>query len=412
MTEQTTTRTDVTDTPVIERAANTASGTREHAEVSRPKSTTANRPHRLTKDGVMYDDEHVTAAPDMTRPLLEGRRGNGSEPVARAGDQPRGIPSSRSHEMSSLIGRTIRLELKRRHEVRSIAFLSNKGGVGKTHISTNMSFYLARSGKQALLIDLDLGNSDVTNKLGFYCDNTIMDLLNGRHELNQLVYSTPLGFDLIGGESGNYRLANLNAAQRKRFIRALKDIGSDYDYVLYDLSAGIQQTTIDFALAQDFQVVVTTPQDIVAGYSCLKAMFYRFQQLERGMKERDPHYKMQTTLRPFIVLNQVPDFDAARELFDKVNTVVKANIRGDKEFNMNVHFLGVVTRDPDRIRESELEHFLYSSKYGASRTGQCFNFLVKNLMQFREPNEFTFTHRLRRFVDIFMRSVEETKYAE
>lgn len=412
MTEQTTTRPEKTDLSESERAEMTALGSRLSTESADSESSKSNRPHRLTKDGVMYDDENVTAAPDMNRPVLDEKGKRIAEPTARPVERSRGIPSSRSHEMSSLIGRTVRLELKRSHEVRSIAFLSNKGGVGKTHISTNMSFYLARNGKQALLIDLDLGNSDVTNKLGYYCDTTIMDLLNGKRTLNQLVYNTPLGFDLIGGESGNFRLANLNAAQRKRFIRALKEIGSDYDYVLYDLSAGIQQTTIDFALAQDFQVVVTTPQDIVAGYSCLKAMFYRFQQLERGLKERDPHYKMQTTLRPFIVLNQVPDFDTAKELFEKMNTVAKANIRGDKEFSLNLHFLGVVTKDPDRVREAELDHFLYSSKYGASRTGQCFNFLVKNLMQFRDPNEFTFTHRLKRFVDIFMRSVEETKYAE
>lgn len=411
MTEHTATRPETRESSVTDRT-HAAPGSRLHTEPGSPDTITTNRPHRLTKDGVMYDDERVTAAPDMNRPLLDESGMRIDETTARPVERSRGIPSSRSHEMSSLIGRTIRLELKRRHEVRSVAFLSNKGGVGKTHISTNMSFYLARSGKQALLIDLDLGNSDVTNKLGFYCDNTIMDLLNGKRTLNQLVYSTPLGFDLIGGESGNFRLANLNAAQRKRFIRALKEIGSDYDYVMYDLSAGIQQTTIDFALAQDYQVVVTTPQDIVAGYSCLKAMFYRFQQLERGMKERDPHYKMQTTLRPFIVLNQVPDFDTAKDLFEKMSTVAKANIRGDKEFTMNLHFLGVITKDADRIRESELEHFLYSSRYGASRTGQCFNFLVKNMIQYRDPNEFTFTHRLKRFVDIFMRSVEETKYAE
>jgi MinD-like ATPase involved in chromosome partitioning or flagellar assembly len=275
-----------------------------------------------------------------------------------------------------------------------------------------MSFYLARAGKKALLIDLDLGNSDVTNKLGYYCDTTIMDLLNGNRNVGQMVYTTPLGFDLIGGESGNFRLANLNAAQRKRFIRALREIGSDYDYVMYDLSAGINQTVIDFALAQDFQIVVTTPQDIIAGYSCIKAMFYRLQQLEKSMAERDPKYTMRTTLRPFIVLNQVPDFDTAKQLYEKLETVAKANIRGDKEFSLCMHFLGVVTRDPDRIREAELKHFLYSGEYGASRTGQCFNFLVKNLMQYRDPNEFTFTNRLKRFVDIFMRSVEETKYAE
>jgi MinD-like ATPase involved in chromosome partitioning or flagellar assembly len=274
-----------------------------------------------------------------------------------------------------------------------------------------MAFYLSRLGKKVLLIDLDLGNSDVTNKLGFYCENTILDLLKGTRFVNQLIYTTPHGFDLIGGESGNVKLANLNAAQKKRFIRALRELGNDYDYVLYDLSAGINSTTLDFALAQDFQMIVTTPQDIVAGYSCIKAAYYRFQEIENKMAERDPGYKPRRTFRPFVIMNQVSEFDSGRELYDKISNVAKNNIHGDKDFYLDINFLGVITADQTRIRESELQHFLYSGQYGASRTGQCYNFLAENLTQYRDPNNINFTTKLKRFISIFMRSVEETKYA-
>jgi len=367
-------------------------------------------PHRITRDGIEYDKLDGTRVPDMTTPVV-----NSAETREKATVPPRksiSYAGSRSHEMNSLIGRTTRLQLKKIRIVKSIAFISNKGGVGKTHISTNMAFYMSRMSKKALLIDVDLGNSDVTSKLGFYCENTIIDLLRGKSSVDQLIYTTPLGFDIIAGEPGNFKLANLTTQQKKRFIRILKETGGDYDFVMYDLSAGISSTTLDFALAQDYLVIVTTPQDIVAGYSCLKAAFFRFQQLEKKMAQRDPAYKPRRTFRPFVVLNQVSDFDSGRELFEKIFHVARQNLTWDKNFHLDPNFLGVVTGDPEKIREAELGRFLYSSSYGASRTGQCFNFLSQNLVQYRDPNSLEFTSKLKRFIEIFMKSVEETKYAQ
>lgn len=369
-----------------------------------------NGPHRLTKHGIAFDQLDATSAPNMTEPIVPAVEKK--KPAQPSSEKSAGLPGSRSQELQSLVGTTVRLKLKKKHVVQSLAFVSNKGGVGKTHMSSNMAFYLARMGKKVLLIDLDLGNSDVTNKLGFYCENTVVDLLEGKRSVGQLIYNTPHGFDLIGGESGNLRLANLSAPQKKRFIRALREMGSDYDYVLYDLSAGINSTTLDFALAQDFLIVVTTPQDIVAGYSCIKAAYHRFQELETKMAARDPEYKMHTTLRPFVVLNQVPDFKSGKELYQKLLDVAKQCLPRSKDFFLKFHFLGVVTSDQSHVRHAELGRYLYSSEHGASRTGQCFNFLVENLVKYEDPNKPNFTSKLKRFVDIFMRSVEETKYAK
>lgn len=366
--------------------------------------------HRLTKNGIAFDQPDVTAAPNMTKPIVPPVQHKKTDQVSAS--RPIGAPGSRSHEFQSLVGTTTRLKLKKTHVVQSVAYISNKGGVGKTHMSSNMAFNLARMGKKVLLIDLDLGNSDVTNKLGFYCENTIVDLLEGKRDLGQLTYNTPHGFDIIGGESGNIRLANLTATQKKRFIKALREMGSDYDYVLYDLSAGINSTVLDFALAQDYQIVVTTPQDIVAGYSCIKAVYQRFQELETKMAGRDPKYKMHTTLRPFVVLNQVPDFKSGKELYQRLLNVAQQCIPANKTFFLKFHFLGVVTSDQTKVRTAELDRYLYSSQHGASRTGQCYNFLVENLVKYEDPNKPNFTTKLKRFVDIFMRSVEETKYAK
>ncbi|MCK4301767.1 MAG: AAA family ATPase [candidate division Zixibacteria bacterium] len=365
---------------------------------------------RLAESGKKPEVKDPTRVPDMTKPIIDSSgKVSGKTTAAKKPIRP---AAKRSRELSSLIGRTLRLQLKQKHIVKSVAFISNKGGVGKTHIASNMAFYLSRLGKKPLLIDLDLGNSDVTNKLGFYCDYTIIDLLKGNRAVKDIIYDTPHGFDIIGGESGNFKLANLTTPQRKRFIRVFEDIRDDYDFVLMDLSAGIGTTALDCALAQDYQVIVTTPQDIVAGYACIKAAFHRFRELEQKMAERDPDYTPRLSFRPFIVLNQVPDFQTGRSLFKRIQEVVHQNLADDSGFKLDVNFLGIVMSDGARVRESELNRTLYSSNFGATQAGQCFNFLAHNMAQYRDPNNPTFTTKLRRFVSIFLKSVGETKYAQ
>lgn len=325
---------------------------------------------------------------------------------------PPAASPSRAHELNFLLGETIKLELRKPRAVKSVAFISNKGGVGKTHISSNMAFYMARLGKQALLIDLDLGNADISNKLGFYCENTITDLLNGHKDPDKLIYDTPYGFHLIGGESGNLRLANLNPQQRRRFIRLFKETSQEYDYVLYDLGAGITATTLDFALAQDYQIIVTTPQDIVAGYACVKAAFNRFQEMEKALAELDPSYSPRTLFRPLMIINQVPSFAVGKSLFERVVEITRQNFSGAAGFKIELNLLGMIAADSTRIREVELARSLYSSKHGASHTGQCFHFLAHNLIEYRDPNSMEFTTKLKRFVSLFMKSVEETNFAQ
>ncbi len=365
--------------------------------------------------------------PDKTKPLPE-IKDLPAEIKASATPQPTAPPKpkvettsvtvinqeikSRSQEMQAFIGDMATLEVRKKHVVKSAAIISNKGGVGKTHVANNMSFYMSRLGKKVLTIDLDLGNADIANKLGFYCKNTIIDLFNGAEDVDQLIYTTPFGFDLIAGESGNFKLANLTNTHKNRFIKALRHVSGEYDYVIYDLSAGISSTTMDFALAQDYQIIIATPQDIIAGYSCIKAAFFRFQEVEKAMAERDPSYKPQKVFRPFVILNQVSDFGSGRALFEKIVSVSKDNIKCDQDFSLNISLLGVITIDSIKIREVELKHQLYSDTYGATKIGQCYHFLSHNLMQYNDPNSMEFKTKFKRFVNLFMKSVDEYKYAQ
>ena len=124
---------------------------------------------------------------------------------------------------------------------RTIAVISNKGGVGKTHTSLNLAASMAAAGGKMLLIDADLGNADISNKLALFPERNLLGYLNDEVRLEDAVSSTPYGFDLIAGASGDYRLANLNYVHRTKFIRNFRKIGAAYDHTIFDLSAGISK---------------------------------------------------------------------------------------------------------------------------------------------------------------------------
>jgi Mrp family chromosome partitioning ATPase len=166
----------------------------------------------------------------------------------------------------------------------TISIISNKGGVGKTHFAINLSCALVQKGARVLLIDADLGNADISNKLGIFPDHHLMDFLEKDRELQDLIVATPFGFDLICGTYGEFKLANLNYSQKTRFINHFNKISRGYDYAIFDLGAGIARTVLDFALGADRTVIVTTPQDLISGYACSKGAFSRFKELEERLE--------------------------------------------------------------------------------------------------------------------------------
>ena len=60
---------------------------------------------------------------------------------------------------------------------RVIAVTSGKGGVGKTNVSVNLAVALARLGKQAMLVDGDVGLANANILLGLNAQATIADVL-------------------------------------------------------------------------------------------------------------------------------------------------------------------------------------------------------------------------------------------
>lgn len=265
---------------------------------------------------------------------------------------------------------------------RTISIISNKGGVGKTHVAMNLARVLSGYRKKVLLIDADLGNADISNKLALFPEYTLYDFLLGDVELENMIEKTSLGFDLIAGSSGEFKLANINYIQRSKFIRSFRKISGNYDFTIFDLSAGITTTVLDFALASDEILIITTPQDIIAGYACIKASFQQFKSIEEKLMEKVEFYKPNKVYRPWVVMNQIINLNQGIFIFNRICQTADERINNlESLFTVKPEYLGGVLFDKDTIRAAESQRKPFTIVNPKSKPSQCLEYLGKVVIE-------------------------------
>ena len=143
---------------------------------------------------------------------------------------------------------------------RVIVITSGKGGVGKTTTNANIGTALARAGHKVVMIDTDLGlrNLDLLLGLENRIVYTIVDVVEKRCKLKQALVK----------DKKNPNLCLLAAAQTRDKTaiteEQLKDIceqlKKDFDYILVDCPAGIEQGFQNAVAGANEAIVVTTPE--------------------------------------------------------------------------------------------------------------------------------------------------------
>jgi len=154
-----------------------------------------------------------------------------------------------------------------------IAVASGKGGVGKTWLSVTLAGLVARSGRSVLLFDGDIGLANVDIQLGLTPQRDLGGVLSGRHSLKDAItHYTEGGFDIIAGRSGSASLATLPVEKLYAIGDGLKELQNNYDVIILDLGAGIEQHVQYLAsIAGRCLVVVTDePTSLTDGYAFIK----------------------------------------------------------------------------------------------------------------------------------------------
>jgi septum site-determining protein MinD len=143
----------------------------------------------------------------------------------------------------------------------AIVVTSGKGGVGKTTTSANLGTALAILGKRVCLIDTDIGlrNLDVVMGLENRIIYDLVDVVEGRCKIHQALVKDKRFEDLL------YLLpaaqtSDKTAVKPEQMKKLVDELKQDYDYIVIDCPAGIEQGYKNAVAGADKAVVVTTPE--------------------------------------------------------------------------------------------------------------------------------------------------------
>ena len=142
----------------------------------------------------------------------------------------------------------------------AIVITSGKGGVGKSTTTANIGTALALKDQKVCLVDTDIGlrNLDVVLGLENRIIFNIVDVIDGNCKL-QTALVKDKRFDclhLLPAAQTNDK-NDITAEAMKDLIAQLKP---DYDYILIDCPAGIEQGFSNAVAGADKAIVVTTPE--------------------------------------------------------------------------------------------------------------------------------------------------------
>ena len=143
----------------------------------------------------------------------------------------------------------------------AIVITSGKGGVGKTTTTANLGTALALQGKKVCLVDTDIGlrNLDVVLGLENRIIYDLVDVIEGRCKIHQAIVKDKRVDErlfLLPAAQTTDKNA-VNPEQMKALINELKQ---DFDYILIDCPAGIEQGYKNAVSGADKAIVVATPE--------------------------------------------------------------------------------------------------------------------------------------------------------
>jgi flagellar biosynthesis protein FlhG len=176
-----------------------------------------------------------------------------------------------------------------------IPIASGKGGVGKTVLAANLALSLADGGRRTVVVDLDLGGSNLHTCLGIRninpgVGNFLAD--PSRRLKDMLVQTQYRNLEFVPGDVLVPGLSAITYSQRKRIAKQLLPV--DADYLVLDLGSGTGNAVLDFFLVSNCGIVVTTPQPtaVTNAYGFLKNLVFRFlQRALAGNKEITKYLK-------------------------------------------------------------------------------------------------------------------------
>ena len=253
-----------------------------------------------------------------------------------------------------------------RHTARVITVTSGKGGVGKSNLSVNLAIQFRKMGKRVLIFDADFGLANVEVMFGAIPKFNLSDLIYHGKDISEIITEGPMEIGFISGGSGILGLNNLTREQIMYLVKCLEKLGTMTDIIIVDTGAGISDAVLEFVLASPEVLLVSTPDpsSLTDSYSLLKALYHH------------PDFaKNQSQI--YVVSNRVTNAEEGRQLFDKLDSVVKQFLAG------KIQYLGAVPQD-GALEKAVRQQKPVSLSSPSSKSAEAFEAIAKAIMNEEE----------------------------
>lgn len=190
-------------------------------------------------------------------------------------------------------------------QLKMIMFHSQKGGTGKSTLSSNVAYTLAEMGHKTVLIDLDLGQPSISHIFNIPKHKikiTINDVLFGDHDIEEALiqHSDNPNLYLVVGkddiELDDELILMVEKVSQDTFfffhesVKNLQSMG--VKYVIFDCAPGYKTESVNASIISDARVLVIRPNTF--SFFGAKQMILSF------------YNKIYTDSASFFVFNQIP----------------------------------------------------------------------------------------------------------
>ncbi|MBU3572781.1 MinD/ParA family protein [Priestia aryabhattai] len=207
---------------------------------------------------------------------------------------------------------------------KTIAVLSGKGGVGKSNLSLNLSLALTKQKQRVLLFDMDIGMGNIDILIGQTASYTMVDLLEKKLSIQQIIKKGPQDLAYVAGGTGISSVFEWSPSDLAHLIQELSSLTNQYDYMIFDMGAGMSESVLKFLKAVDEMIVVTTPEptSITDAYAAIKLA---------------ASYSVSAPVR--LIINKTLSDKEGNETYERFNRAVQQFL------NISISLLGIVPND-------------------------------------------------------------------
>ncbi|MBE5101055.1 MinD/ParA family protein [Priestia aryabhattai] len=262
---------------------------------------------------------------------------------------------------------------------KTIAVLSGKGGVGKSNLSLNLSLALTKQKQRVLLFDMDIGMGNIDILIGQTASYTMVDLLEKKLSIQQIIKKGPQDLAYVAGGTGISSVFEWSPSDLAHLIQELNSLTNQYDYMIFDMGAGMSESVLKFLKAVDEMIVVTTPEptSITDAYAAIKLA---------------ASYSISAPVR--LIINKTLSDKEGNETYERFNRAVQQFL------NISISLLGIVPND-QVVQKAVNRQMPFLLQNPASKASisliEMVSILIPQDNRITAKNEGMFIRRLKRF---------------